>query len=106
MKALLCTFLLSFGAIYLVNAQTAITEPVGFVRVDLQPRNNFIGFSLMSSKVHHGEITTVMDDQFNPAVVSSTAQATHVIEIFGEGKRWWFCREWLAAGGTRFGGQV
>ena len=99
MKAWLHAVLLSFGAGYLANAQTAITEPVGFVRVDLQPGNNFVGFSLMSSKVHHGDITvsstdrrrivlsntTVTDDQFNPAIVSSASQATHVIEIISEG---------------------
>jgi uncharacterized protein (TIGR02597 family) len=99
MNAWLPAVLLSFGVSFLANAQTSTTEPVGFIRVDLQAGNNFVGFSLMSSKVHHGAITvsstdrrrivlsnaTVTEDQFNPAVVSSLSQATHVIEIVSEG---------------------
>ena len=99
MKAWIYISLLSLGASSLSSAQTASTEPVGFVRLDLQQGNNFVGFSLMSSKLHQGAITvdstdrrriflsntTVTDDQFNPPVVTTSANATHVIEMISEG---------------------
>lgn len=69
------------------------------VTLNLQPGNNFVGFSLMPSKVHQGAITVsptdrsriflantaVTNDQFNPAAISANTPSTHVIEVISVG---------------------
>lgn len=75
------------------------TDPVGFVTLNLQTGNNFVGFSLMPSKVHQGAITVsptdrtrifltntvVTNDQFNPAAITVNTPSTHVIEVVTQG---------------------
>jgi hypothetical protein len=75
------------------------TPSVGYVTLNLQAGNNFVGFSLQPSQVHQGVITvnatdrsritfsnaSFSDDQFNPATVSASSPSTHVIEVLNVG---------------------
>lgn len=80
------------------GAQEAVTDPVGFVTLNLQTGNNYVGFSLLPAKVLQGAITissedrakiflnniTVAEDQFNPPVIGPNTPPTHVIEVQGD----------------------
>jgi len=80
-----------FGQVY--------TPPVGYVTLNLQTGNNFVGFSLQPSQVHQGIVTVdaqdrtritfsngpFTDDQFNPGTVTASNPATHVVEVLDQG---------------------
>lgn len=80
-----------FGQVY--------TPSVGYVTLNLQTGNNFVGFSLQPSQVHQGLVTVnaqdrtritfsngpFTDDQFNPAAITANTPSTHVIEVLDQG---------------------
>lgn len=99
MKSKFLPCLLLLGLATYAEAQSASSDPVGFVTLSLQQGNNYVGFSLMSQRAYQGAFTvetsnrarlyltnaTLTNDQFNPPVISAGSQPTHIIEVIGDG---------------------